>query len=241
MFVNHYFRNFILDYYPEVLFSHWFRKQRLIWEVISDICWRCYLFNCLFREFIPKKEIFKFTKPICPCTPSNLYRHILRATTLWILYSKPWGFGFKTRGLRDTCHQWLIFQICYKIRIERLKIKLTLSLILWVNLRPTGYSIWSTPYGVAWTTTRGISTSQPRCSQKSTWRTPSRWSSGELEDVFRSTWTPAVLDYEELGGLSNPGIRDCACGILLVGYGMRHGPHPTSVVTTRSAVGLLVQ
>jgi hypothetical protein len=27
----------------------------------------------------------------------------------WILYSKPLGFGFKARGLRDTCHQRLIF------------------------------------------------------------------------------------------------------------------------------------
>jgi hypothetical protein len=64
---------------------------------------------------------------------------------------------------------------------------------------------------------------------------------GGLRDVFRSTWTPAVLNYEELGGLSDPGIRDYARGVLLLGYGMGRGPRATSVVTTRSAVVLLVQ
>jgi hypothetical protein len=49
-----------------------------------------------------------------------------------------------------------------------------------------------------------------------------------------------VLGYEELRGLSDPGTRDCTYGILLLGYRMGHGPRPTSVVTTRSAVGLLV-
>jgi hypothetical protein len=56
-----------------------------------------------------------------------------------------------------------------------------------------------TPYKEDWMTTRGMSTSQPRRSQGSTRRTPSRWSLGELEDAFRSTWTPVVLSYEELG------------------------------------------
>jgi hypothetical protein len=52
---------------------------------------------------------------------------------------------------------------------------------------------------------------------------------------------PAVLGYEELGGLSNLDTRDYPRGTLLRGYGMGHGPCPTSVVTTRNAVGLLVQ
>jgi hypothetical protein len=41
--------------------------------------------------------------------------------------------------------------------------------------------------------------------------------------------------------LLDPGTRDCTRGTLLLGYGMGHGPRPTSVVTTRDAVGLLVQ
>jgi hypothetical protein len=41
--------------------------------------------------------------------------------------------------------------------------------------------------------------------------------------------------------VSDPGTRDCARGILFLGYGMGHGPRPTFVVTTRSAVGLLIQ
>jgi hypothetical protein len=52
---------------------------------------------------------------------------------------------------------------------------------------------------------------------------------------------PAVLGYEEFGGLSNLDTRDCTCGILLLGYRMGYGPRPTSVVATHSAVGLLVQ
>jgi hypothetical protein len=101
------------------------------------------LFNHFFRKFIPKKEVFKFTKPICPCSPSNLYRHILHATILWIHYSKPWGFGFRARGLQDTCHQRLIFSNLLEDKDRRLKIKLTLSMILRVNLRLGGYSMWS--------------------------------------------------------------------------------------------------
>jgi hypothetical protein len=39
----------------------------------------------------------------------------------------------------------------------------------------------------------------------------------------------------------DPGARDYTRGILLLGYGMRYGPLPTSVVTTCNAVGLLVE
>jgi hypothetical protein len=67
------------------------------------------------------------------------------------------------------------------------------------------------------TTIRGTGTSQPRCSQGSTRKTPSRWSSEELEDAFRSIRKPAVLDYEELAGFSDPGSRDCAHGVHLTG------------------------
>jgi hypothetical protein len=55
------------------------------------------------------------------------------------------------------------------------------------------------------------------------------------------TWTSAVLGYEELEGLLDPGTRDCSRGTLLLGYGMGHGPRPTSIVTTRNAVGLLAK
>jgi hypothetical protein len=39
----------------------------------------------------------------------------------------------------------------------------------------------------------------------------------ELEDAFRSTRKAAVLDYEELGGLLDPGPRDCAHGVHILG------------------------
>jgi hypothetical protein len=44
-----------------------------------------------------------------------------------------------------------------------------------------------------------------------------KWSSGELEDAFRGTRTPTILDYEELRGLSDPGLRDYAHGLHLIG------------------------
>jgi hypothetical protein len=52
---------------------------------------------------------------------------------------------------------------------------------------------------------------------------------------------PAILGYEELAGMSDPGTQDCTCGTLLLGYGMGHGPHPTFVVIICNAVGLFVQ
>jgi hypothetical protein len=55
--------------------------------------------------------------------------------------------------------------------------------------------------------------------------------------MFRSR----VLGCEELGGLLDPSTRDCPRGTLFLGYGMGYGLHPTSVITTRNAVGLLVQ
>jgi hypothetical protein len=52
---------------------------------------------------------------------------------------------------------------------------------------------------------------------------------------------PVVLDYKELGDLSDLDPQDCAHSVLFLGYGMGHGPRPTSVVTTHSVVGLLIQ
>jgi hypothetical protein len=74
-----------------------------------------------------------------------------------------------------------------------------------------------TPYKKDWTITRAMSTSQPRCTQESARRTPSRWSFGELKDAFRGTRMPVVLGYEELEGLSDPGAWNCTRGILLLG------------------------
>jgi hypothetical protein len=49
--------------------------------------------------------------------------------------------------------------------------------------------------------------------QPSIRKAPSRQSSEKLEDAFRSTRKPVVLDYEELEGLSDLGPRDCAHGV----------------------------
>jgi hypothetical protein len=105
---------------------------------------------------------------------------------------------------------------------RRFKTTLTLSLILRFNLRLRGYSIWSVSLVAPHTkedlkTTRGMSTSQPRCSQGITRKTISRRSSEEPKDAFISTWEPAVLNYDELGGLSDPEPWDCAHGVHILG------------------------
>jgi hypothetical protein len=98
---------------------------------------------------------------------------------------------------------------------RRFKTKLTLSLILRFNLRLGGYSIWS------------ASLIAPRI--KEDLQTLGTWAPRSLEEVkevfgrhfqdevWKNSKTPsevlvshAVLDYEEPGGLSDLGPRDCA-------------------------------
>jgi hypothetical protein len=50
----------------------------------------------------------------------------------------PKGFGFKARGLQDTCYRLLIFRMYSKDKKRRFKTNLTLSLILRFNLRLEG-------------------------------------------------------------------------------------------------------
>jgi hypothetical protein len=130
------------------------------------------------------------------------------------------GIWIQGSGAAGHVSSAAYFSKLWEDKDRKIKIKLTLSLILRVNLRLGGYSIWSasliTPHiKEDSTTTQGMSTSQPRCSQGS--RTPSRWSSGELEDAFRNTRTPAILDYEELRSLSDPGLQDCAHSVHFLG------------------------
>jgi hypothetical protein len=140
--------------------------------------------------------------------------------TLWILFSKSWDLDSRLIGYRICVIDGLFFKFL-EDKSRRFKTNLTLSLIFRFNLRPGGYSVWSASFIASnikedLTTTRGMSTSQPRWSQGSTWKTPSRRSLGELEDAFRSTRKLAVLDYEECGGLSDLGWQDCARGIHIL-------------------------
>jgi hypothetical protein len=94
-------------------------------------------------------------------TRLSAYKH---AMILWILYSKPWGFGFKHRGLQGHVSSVTYFLNLLGDKDRRLETKLTSSLILRVNLR-----LRATPYGVRVqitahikedsTTTQGMSTS----------------------------------------------------------------------------------
>jgi hypothetical protein len=104
---------------------------------------------------------------------------------------------------------------------RKLKTKLTLSLILRVNLRLEGYSIWSAssiaPHIKEDLTTTWSMNLTVSMQSRSTQKTLSRWSLGELEDAFKSTWTPTILDYEELGGLSDQVPQDCAHSVHILG------------------------
>jgi hypothetical protein len=170
------------------------------------------LLNHFFREFISKKAAFGFLNQFAHLNVKSLLSYIachdsfeplFQTLEIWIQ-----GSGATGHVSLATCFSNLL-----EDKDRRLKTKLTLSLILRVNLRLGGYSIWSAS-SIAphikedLTTTRGMSISQPRRSQRSIRKTPSRWSLGELEDAFRNTRTPTVLDYEELRGLSDPGLRD---------------------------------
>jgi hypothetical protein len=114
------------------------------------------------------------------------------------------------------------FSNLLKDKDRRLKTKLTLSLILLVNLRIGGYSIWNakfnrTPYKRRLYNYSGHEhltvSMQPRKYSEDTFK----MELGKLEDVFRSTWKLAVLDYEELGGLSDLGSRDYAHSVQILG------------------------
>jgi hypothetical protein len=136
-------------------------------------------------------------------------------------FFKPWDLDSRLEGCGTCVIDGLFFKYLEDMS-RRFKTNLTLGLIVRFNLRFGCCSIWSASLIAPHIkedliTTRDMSTSQPRCSQESTQKTPSRWSSEELEDAFRSTRKPAVLNYEELEGLSNPGPRDCAHGVHILG------------------------
>jgi hypothetical protein len=165
-----------------------------------------YLFHHFFRDNVPKREVFKFLNQF------THFNHFCFKHLSWIQGSEAAGqvssMAFFKKNLED--------------KDKRFKTNLTLSLILRFNQRLVRYSIGSVSLIAPHikddlTTSWGMSTSQPRCSQGSTQKTPSRWSLEELKDAFRSTWMHAVLDYEELGGLSGPRPRDYAHGVYILG------------------------
>jgi hypothetical protein len=179
------------------------------------------LFNHFFREFIPKKVVFEFLNQFAHLNIKFLPSYFACHDFLDPFLPKSWKFGFKARGLQGHVSSATYVSNLLKDKDRRLKTKLTLSLILQVNLRLGGYSIWSVSLIAPHikedlTTTRGMSISQRQCSQGSTRKNPSRWSPGELEDASRSTRTPAVLDFEELRGLSDLDPRDCAHSVHIL-------------------------
>jgi hypothetical protein len=98
----------------------------------------------------------------------------------------------------------------------------TLSLILRFNLRLGGYSIWSaifhrTPYQRSNSGHEHlIASMQPRKCSKKNFRTELQKKPKTTSEVLEE---PAVLSYEELGGLSDLGLRDYVHNVVYTGIG----------------------
>jgi hypothetical protein len=105
----------------------------------------------------------------------------------------------------------------------------TLSLILRFNLRLGGYSIWSaifhrTPYQRSNSGHEHLIASiQPRKYSKKNFKTELQKKPKTISEVLEE---PAVLSYKELGGLSDPGLRDCVHNVVHTGIGDRTYPIP---------------
>jgi hypothetical protein len=105
-------------YYPENLFSHRLRAQREVCEVILGVVGNVVCFTIFSGNSFWKKRFLNLLHQF-----AHVHHHIFVVIYCMLrffgcLISKFLGFGFKARGLRDTCHQRFIFQICRKIRIE---------------------------------------------------------------------------------------------------------------------------
>jgi hypothetical protein len=105
---------------------------------------------------------------------------------------------------------------------------LTLSLILRFNLKFGGYSIWSAifiaPHIKEDLKLLGAYAPHSLEAAKEVLKRHLQDEVSEgLEDDFKNTRKPTVLGYEELGGLSDPGLRDCAHSIY---SGIRDGVCP---------------
>ena len=125
----------------------------------------------------------------------------------WVLYSKTWDLNSRLGGCETHVIDGLFFSNFWKIKTERFKTNLTLSLILRFNLRLGGYSIWSASF-IATHIKEGysgyehlIATKQSRKYSEDTFK----MKFGRTRRCLQKYSEPAVLDYEELGGLSDPG------------------------------------
>jgi hypothetical protein len=132
------------------------------------------------------------------------------------------GFGFNAWGLQGHVSSVTYFSNLLEDKDRRFKTNLTLSLILRCQpkaqrLLHTECEFNRTPYKRRLDNYSGhehlTASMQPRNYLEDTFKMEFR----ELEDPFRNTWKPTVLDYEELGGLSDLGPRYCAHGVHILG------------------------
>jgi hypothetical protein len=160
----------------------------------------------------------------------------MHATILWIFFSKSKDLDSKLRGCRIHIINGLFFKFIWKMKIKRFNTNLTLSLILRFNLRLSGYSIWSAIYIAPHVKEdlRLLGARAPHNLEAIKEVLGRHFQDGvseELEDGFRSTRNPAVLGYEELGGLSDSGPRDRTHGMNTLRYRMGHVPYLIYVVS----------
>jgi hypothetical protein len=104
-----------------------------------------------------------------------------------------------------------------------------LSLILQFNLRLGGYSIWSAIFHrTSYQRSNSghehlIASMPPRKYSKKNFKTELQKKPKTTSKVLEE---PAVLSYEELGGLSDLGLRDCVHNVVHTGIGDRTCPIP---------------
>jgi hypothetical protein len=142
---------------------------------------KSYLLNHCFRDTVSKKAVFEFLNQFTHFNHQFKLLNILHNPchdSLDPFFPKSWDLDSRLGGCRTRVIDALFFNFL-EDKSSRFKINLTLSLFLRFNLRLGGYSIWSASFIAPHIkedlkTTRGMSTSQPQCSQGSTRKTPSR-------------------------------------------------------------------
>jgi hypothetical protein len=126
---------------------------------------------------------------------------------LWILISQ---FGdSETRlggcGLRGI--NYLFFQDYLKIKKGKFKVNITLGLKSATQFKARGLRHMKEEI-------RGLSTHSFNAAKKVLETELQGGASKESKISSRVLEEPAILSYEELGGLSDPGLRDCSRGVV---------------------------
>jgi hypothetical protein len=155
------------------------------------------------------------------------------ATTFWIIFPNLEDLDSRLGGYGTCAINGLFFEFIWRIKTGRFKTNLTVNPILQDRkirrLLHMECNFYRTPYkrrllGVL--APRSLETAKEVLGRYLQDGVPE-----ELEDAFRNTRKPAVLDYEELEALSGPGPRDCAHGMNILELSMGYVPYLIPIVS----------